>query len=66
MLRYKRYIGVDKKYRKDERLRLANDYLLYAQRFYDAGYREDAHLFAEIALILDPQNKKLKNLISRL
>ncbi|MBI2507569.1 hypothetical protein HYV89_01315 [Candidatus Woesearchaeota archaeon] len=55
-----------KKIRDRERIEVAESYRVYARRFYDAGYREDAYLFAEIGLKLDSKNKKLKDLISRL
>jgi len=55
-----------KKIRDRERIEISESYRVYAKRFYDVGYREDAYLFAEIGLKLNPRSKGLKDLISKL
>ena len=51
---------------KQTRIEISESYRVYAKRFYDVGYREDAYLFAEIGLKLNPKSKGLKDLISKL
>ena len=63
MSKYRRNI---EKIRDREKKKVAENYLSHARRFYDSGYKRDAYLFAEIGLKLDPENKGLKGLMSKL
>ena len=55
----------DKK-RDREKREVAESYLVYARGVYDSDYRDEAYLFAEIGLKLNPKSKGLKDLISKL
>jgi len=65
MSRNKKY-GMNDKKRDREKREVAESYLVYARGFYDSDYRDEAYLFAEIGLKLNPKSKGLKDLISKL